>query len=102
MDYSFILYLLAALLVIVGIAGVILPALPGIPLVFVGLLVAAWTDGFTHVGWLPLVVLGVLTIISIVVDVLSTTLGAQRLGAPGKAAHGTAAAIPRQALTAGM
>ena len=81
MDYSFILYLLAALLVIVGIAGVVLPALPGIPLVFAGLLVAAWTDGFVRVGWLPLVVLGVLTAISIVVDVLSTTLGAQRLGA---------------------
>lgn len=81
MDYSFILYLLAALLVIVGIAGVVLPALPGIPLVFAGLLVAAWTDGFARVGWLPLVVLGVLTAISIVVDVLSTTLGAQRLGA---------------------
>jgi len=81
MDYSFILYLLATLLVIVGIAGVVLPALPGIPLVFAGLLVAAWTDGFARVGWLPLVVLGVLTAISIVVDVLSTTLGAQRLGA---------------------
>jgi len=81
MDYSFILYLLAALLVIVGIAGVVLPALPGIPLVFAGLLVAAWTDGFARVGWLPLVVLGALTAISIVVDVLSTTLGAQRLGA---------------------
>ncbi|MGX9719959.1 DUF456 domain-containing protein [Stenotrophomonas acidaminiphila] len=81
MDYSFILYLLAAVLVLVGIAGVILPALPGIPLVFAGLLAAAWADGFTRVGWLPLVVLGVLTAISLVVDVLSTTLGAQRLGA---------------------
>lgn len=81
MDYSFILYLLATVLVLVGIAGVILPALPGIPLVFAGLLAAAWADGFTRVGWLPLVVLGVLTAISLVVDVLSTTLGAQRLGA---------------------
>jgi len=89
MDYSFILYLLAALLVIVGIAGVVLPALPGIPLVFAGLLVAAWTDGFARVGWLPLVVLGVLTAISIVVDVLSTTLGAQRLGASRLALAGS-------------
>lgn len=89
MDYSFILYLLAALLVIVGIAGVILPALPGLPLVFAGLLVAAWADGFTRVGWLPLVVLGVLTALSIVVDVLATTLGAQRLGASRMALAGS-------------
>ena len=89
MDYSFILYLLAALLVIVGIAGVILPALPGLPLVFAGLLVVAWADGFTRVGWLPLVVLGVLTALSIVVDVLATTLGAQRLGASRMALAGS-------------
>ncbi len=81
MDYSFILYLLAALLVLAGFAGVILPALPGVPLVFAGLLLAAWADDFTRVGWLPLLILGVLTVVSIVVDVLSTTLGAQRVGA---------------------
>ncbi|MGE8219396.1 MAG: DUF456 domain-containing protein [Stenotrophomonas acidaminiphila] len=83
MDYSFILYLLAAVLVLVGLAGVILPALPGLPLVFAGLLVAAWADGFAHVGWLPLVVLGALTALSIVIDVLATTLGAQRLALAG-------------------
>ena len=81
MDYSFILYLLAGVLVVVGIAGIVLPALPGVPLVFVGLLLAAWAEGFTRIGWSTLLVLGVLTVISLVVDVLSTTLGAQKLGA---------------------
>lgn len=81
MDYSFILYLLAGVLVVVGIAGIVLPALPGVPLVFVGLLLAAWAEGFTRIGWPTLLVLGVLTVISLVVDVLSTTLGAQKLGA---------------------
>ncbi|WP_449466634.1 DUF456 domain-containing protein [Stenotrophomonas humi] len=90
MDYSFIFYLIAALLVIVGFAGIILPALPGVPLVFLGLLVAAWTEGFERVGWLPLVVLGVLTIISIVVDVLSTVIGAQKVGASKLALLGAA------------
>ena len=81
MDYSFILYLLAALLVVVGVAGVVLPALPGVPLVFAGLVVAAWADGFERVGWIPLLVLGVLTAISVVIDVLSTVIGAQKVGA---------------------
>lgn len=81
MELSFILYLLGAVLVLVGVAGIVLPALPGVPLIFGGLLLAAWADGFTRVGWLPLLVLGVLTAISIVVDLLSTVWGAQRVGA---------------------
>ncbi|WP_411851453.1 DUF456 domain-containing protein [Stenotrophomonas sp. LGBM10] len=89
MDLSFILYLLATLLVLVGIAGVILPALPGIPLVFAGLLLAAWADGFAHVGWLPLTVLGLLTALSFAVDILATVVGAKRVGASRKALWGT-------------
>jgi len=42
--------LLGALLVVIGILGTVLPALPGVPLVFVGLLVAAWAEGFQKVG----------------------------------------------------
>ena len=90
MDYSFIFYLVGALLVLVGIAGIILPALPGVPLVFVGLLLAAWGDGFDRVGWLPLVVLGVLTVISIIVDVLCTIAGAKKVGASKLALVGSA------------
>lgn len=90
MDHSFIFYLVGALLVLIGIAGIILPALPGVPLVFAGLLVAAWGDGFERVGWLPLVVLGALTIISVVVDVLSTVIGAQKVGASKLALLGSA------------
>lgn len=89
MDPSFIFYLLATLLVLVGIAGVILPALPGIPLVFGGLLLAAWADGFAHVGWLPLTVLGLLTLLSFGVDILATVVGAKRVGASSKALWGT-------------
>jgi len=89
MDPSFILYLLAVLLVLVGIAGIILPALPGIPLVFAGLLLAAWADDFAHVGWLPLTVLGLLTLASFAVDILATVVGAQRVGASRKALWGT-------------
>ena len=76
MDYSFILYLLAALLVIVGIAGVILPALPGLPLVFIGMLLAAWAGDFQQIGWVTLVVLGLLTLLSVAVDFFATLVGA--------------------------
>ena len=69
------------LLVFAGLAGAVLPALPGVPLVFGGLLLAAWADGFVRVGWLTLVVLGVLTAVSFAIDFAAAALGAKRVGA---------------------
>lgn len=78
---GFWLWVLAVLLVVVGLAGSVLPALPGVPLVFGGLLVAAWADDFARVSWPTLVVLGVLTVASFVIDFAATALGARRVGA---------------------
>lgn len=85
-----LLWILAALLVAIGIAGSVLPALPGAPLVFGGLLVAAWIDDFQKVGWLALVVLGLITAATLVVDWLATVMGAQRVGASRAAVIGAA------------
>jgi uncharacterized protein YqgC (DUF456 family) len=83
-----LLWVLVVVLVILGIAGTVLPALPGVPLVFAGLLLAAWIDGFAKVGWLPLVILGLLTVLSFVVDLAATALGAKRVGATKLAVAG--------------
>lgn len=74
-------YVIAVVLILVGIAGTILPALPGLPLVFGGMLLAAWADGFERVGAWPLAILAVLTLLSIGVDFLATAMGAKRVGA---------------------
>lgn len=81
---------LAVVLVCVGVAGSVLPALPGVPLVFAGLLLAAWAGDFQKVTWLPLVVLGLLTTISFVIDFAATVLGAKRVGATRLAIVGAA------------
>ena len=80
-----LLWFIAAVLVLIGLAGTLLPVLPGVPLVFGGLLLAAWIDGFAHVGWPLLLVLALLTLLSVVVDVAAASLGAKRAGA-GRAA----------------
>lgn len=72
---------LAAALVVIGFAGTIVPALPGAPLVFAGLLVAASIDGFQRVGWFTLGILGVLTLVSFGVDFVAAALGAKRVKA---------------------
>ena len=83
-------YLLAALLVLGGIAGSVLPALPGVPMVFAGLLVAAWAGDFTRVGVVTLVLLGLLTLASFAIDFAATALGAKRVGATKLAVVGAA------------
>ncbi len=84
------LWVLALLLVIAGFAGAILPAIPGAPLVFAGLLLAAWIDGFTKVGWVPLVLIGLLAALTFVVDLAASALGAKRVGASPLALLGAA------------
>lgn len=81
---------LAVVLVCVGVAGSVLPALPGVPLVFAGLLLAAWAGDFQQVTWIPLVVLGLLTVMSFVIDLAATALGAKRVGATKLAVLGAA------------
>ena len=81
MDTNTLYYVLAIVLVLVGIAGTILPALPGLPLVFAGMLLAAWAGDFQQVGVPMLVVLGLLTVFSLAVDFWATALGAKRVGA---------------------
>ena len=91
MTSEIILYALAAALILVGIAGTILPALPGVPLVFAGMLVAAWAGDFVEIGWVTLLVLGILTVIAVTVDFVASLLGAKRVGASGWALFGAAA-----------
>ena len=81
MDAQWLYYLLAAGLVLAGLAGTVLPALPGLPLMFAGMLLAAWAGGFEQVGGWMLGLLGVLTLLSLAVDFVATALGAQRVGA---------------------
>ncbi len=88
MDIHTLYYALAVVLILVGIAGVIMPALPGLPLVFAGMLLAAWAGDFQQIGWVTLVVLGLLTALSFAVDIFATAMGAQRVGASRKALVG--------------
>lgn len=88
MTTQILLYILAALMIVIGIIGTIVPALPGVPVVFLGMVLAAWAGDFTQIGWLTLTVLGVLTALALLVDLLASLLGAKRVGASGWALFG--------------
>lgn len=84
------LWTLAALLALVGLAGTVLPGLPGTVLLFAGLVLGAWADGFQRVGGWTLAGLGLLTALSFVVDFAASALGTRKAGASKWAALGAA------------
>jgi uncharacterized protein YqgC (DUF456 family) len=75
------LWIVAVLMILVGIAGTVLPALPGVALVFAGIALAAWIDGFTVISGWTVGLLAVLTVIGVAVDYVAQLLSAQRAGA---------------------
>jgi len=83
-------WVLSLMLVGVGMAGILVPGLPGTPLVFGGLLLAAWADGFQNVGAGTIILLAVMTALAFGVDFISSSLGAKRSGASREAVIGAA------------
>ena len=81
-------FILSALLIVVGIAGTVVPILPGVPLVFGGMWLAAWADQYRHVGTWTLVILGVLSALALLIDFVASLVGARRVGASGRAIWG--------------
>jgi len=84
------LFVIALILIFAGLAGLVLPALPGAPLLFLGLVAAAWAEEFAYVGWTTLTVLGGLALLAYAVDFAAGAFGAKRFGASGRAVAGAA------------
>jgi hypothetical protein len=85
---TIVLYVLGVALVIIGLAGIILPALPGHILIFAGLVLAAWAEHFTRVGVWTLVAIAIVGASSFLVDFVGAAVGAKRLGASTRAMVG--------------
>ena len=85
---SIVLWVVGMLLVVVGIVGIVFPALPGHVLIFAGLFVAAWADSFTRVSGWTLALIGVIGALSYAVDFVAAALGAKRVGASRRAVVG--------------
>ena len=85
-----ILWILSAGLIVVGLAGIVLPALPGTILVLAGIVLGAWIDDFTRVGWVAITFVAVLAVLAWAMDYVAAMLGAKRAGASKQALVGAA------------
>ena len=83
-------WLLAISLMAAGVAGVILPVLPGTILVLAGVLVGAWIDGFAKVSGWTVGFIAVLALLAWATDYAAALLGAKKAGASPAAVIGAA------------
>ncbi len=84
------LWIAAGLLVLAGLAGTVLPALPGIPLIFGGVLLAAWIEDFQRISGWTIAVLAVLAAVGLAIDYLAAAASARRAGASKQGVIGAA------------
>ncbi|MFT3664207.1 DUF456 domain-containing protein [Piscinibacter sp.] len=83
-------WLLAISLMAAGVAGVILPVLPGTILVLAGVVVGAWIDGFAKVSGWTVGFIAVLALLAWATDFVASLLGAKKAGASPAAVAGAA------------
>jgi uncharacterized protein len=83
-------WLIAVLLIMLGVAGTFVPGIPGVLLVWGGMFLAAWSGGFSRIGWPTLAILALLAIVALLADVLGGVVGARRVGASRLALLGAA------------
>jgi uncharacterized protein YqgC (DUF456 family) len=89
MDPHILLYVIAAVLIVLGIAGTVV-LLPGVPIVFAGMLLAAWADDFRVIPVWVIVLLATMTLFALAIDIAASLLGAKRVGASRMAIVGAA------------
>ena len=81
-------WILSIALIGVGLAGTVLPALPGTLFVLGGIVLGAWIDDFTRVGWPAIALVTLLAVLAWVLDYVAGLLGAKRAGASKEAIVG--------------
>lgn len=84
------LWAVVVLLLVIGLAGLVLPALPGSGLLLAGILLGAWLDDFQRVSWPVVLVCAVLAVLAVLTDYVAALLGAKRVGAHPYALVGAA------------
>lgn len=87
-DQSMILWILGAILTVTGLSGLLLPIVPGAPVLFLGLLFGAWAEDFQYIGLWTLLVLAALAMLTYAVEFAASVLGVKKYGGSKRAMVG--------------
>ena len=88
MEMGMIFQIVAGLVIALGLVGTLLPMIPGLLFVFLGLLLWAWSGDFQTISWATIQVLMLLTVMGFVLDFAAGAWGAKRGGANKEAVWG--------------
>jgi uncharacterized protein len=80
--------IIAGALMILGLACSVIPSMPGPLILWLGMVIWSWADGFQRVGWLALGLLLIVALIAVTADFLITLIMSRRAGASWKAIGG--------------
>jgi uncharacterized protein YqgC (DUF456 family) len=89
-DQSIILWIIAVILTFTGLAGLLLPIVPGAPVLFLGLLLGAWAEDFHHIGFWTLLILAAMAALTYVVEFVASVVGVKKYGGSNRAMAGAA------------
>jgi uncharacterized protein len=89
-DQSLILWIIGAILTVTGFSGLLLPIVPGAPLLFLGLLFGAWAEDFSYIGIWTLLLLAIMAALTYVVEFAGSILGVKKYGGSKRAMVGAA------------
>lgn len=87
-EQSLILWIIGAILAVTGLAGMLLPFVPGAPFLFLGLLFGAWAEDFRYVGIGTLLILAGMAALTYLVEFAASALGVKRYGGSRRAMLG--------------
>ncbi len=82
--------MLSAALILVGLVGTVMPALPGAVFVLAGIVLAAWIQDFQQITWWAVGACIMLTVLSFILDYAAGIMGARRVNASKDAVIGAA------------
>ncbi|MDO4540401.1 MAG: DUF456 domain-containing protein [Syntrophomonadaceae bacterium] len=74
-------FVICLILILIGIAGAVLPFIPGIPLIFIAIAAYGWVEDFATISVRYIIILAALTLLSALVDYLASYWGAKYTGA---------------------
>ncbi|HSW57563.1 MAG TPA: DUF456 domain-containing protein [Dehalococcoidales bacterium] len=96
------LAVLCSLMMLAGLAGIILPFIPGVPLAWLGLFIYAIGTGFERISIFTTVVFFILTLLTLVLDLISPMLGAKKYRASKWGIIGATLGLPAGILFLGF
>jgi uncharacterized protein YqgC (DUF456 family) len=83
-----LLDVVAFALIALGLAGAIIPTVPGIPLIFIGIWLIAGIDQYHHLGYGWLIGIAAVGAVGLTIDLLAGVLGVKRVRASKQAVMG--------------